>query len=154
MCLLRFYKIDVLRTDDRIDRFVGSESGIHTGNSAPRIFTSLSSTMMPLNDVAVSDEVGYESIFRLVVDIFRCTDLLDVSLIHDNNRIRHGEGFFLIVGNIDKCDSQFIFQTDQLILHVLTEFQIQSTERFVQKKNLWFIYNGAGDGNTLLLTTA
>ena len=38
-----------------------------------------------------------KSIFRLVVDIFRCTDLLDVSLIHDNNRVRHGEGFFLIV---------------------------------------------------------
>ena len=25
------------------------------------------------------------------------------------------------------------------------------TERFIQKKNFWFIYNGAGDGNTLLL---
>ena len=48
--------------------------------------------MMALKSVAIANEVGYESIFRLVVDIFRCTDLLDVSLIHDNNRVRHGEG--------------------------------------------------------------
>ena len=74
------------------------------------------------NDVALTDEIRYEGIFRLVVDLFRGTHLLDISLVHNYNGIRHGKSFFLVMGDIDKSDSQFVFQADQLILHVLTEF--------------------------------
>ena len=60
--------------------------------------------------------------FPVRCNVFRSTDLLDISLIHDNNGIGHGQGFFLIVGDIYKSNSKFFFQTDELILHVLAQF--------------------------------
>ena len=90
----------------------------------------------------------------LVVDIFRRTDLLDITAVHNHNSIGHGESFFLIVGNVDKCDSQLIFQTDQFVLHVLAHLEIQSTQGLVEKKHFRFIDNGTGNGDSLLLTTA
>ena len=73
------------------------------------------------NDVALTDEIRYEGIFRLVVDLLWRTHLLDITLVHDNDGIGHRQCLFLIVGNIDKSDAKFIFQADQLVLHVLAE---------------------------------
>ena len=58
------------------------------------------------------------------------------------------------MGNVDKGNAQLIFQTDQFVLHVLTHLEIQRAERFVEKKHLRFVDDGAGDGDSLLLTTA
>ena len=40
------------------------------------------------NNITVSDKISYECILRFVINIFRGADLLDVSLIHNDNRIR------------------------------------------------------------------
>ena len=73
------------------------------------------------NNVALTDEIRYEGIFRLVVDLLRGTHLLDITLVHDNNGIGHGQRFLLIMGDIDKGDAKLIFQADQLVLHVLAQ---------------------------------
>ena len=74
-----------------------------------------------VENVAVTDEVCNECVLRLIVDVFRCADLLDITLVHDNNRVRHSKRLFLIMGDIDKGDTKLVFQTDQLVLHILTE---------------------------------
>ena len=56
--------------------------------------------------------------------------------------------------DINESDAKFVFQADQLILHVLTELEVQSTKRLVQKQKLRFVYNSAGNSDTLLLTAA
>ena len=53
-------------------------------------------------NVALTDKVGNESIFRLIVDLLRGTHLLDIALVHNYDGIRHGKCFFLVMGNIDK----------------------------------------------------
>ena len=43
---------------------------------------------------------------------------------------------------------------DQFVLHFLAQFQVKRTQRLVQKQDSWFIDNGAGDGDPLLLAAA
>ena len=118
----RLDQIDVFRADHRIYRFVASESNVHTLPGGSQHFDNLIFHHGGRKNVAVSDKVCYKGVLWFVINILRCSDLLDISLIHDNDRIGHGQSFLLIMGNVDKSNAQFVFQTDQLILHVLSEF--------------------------------
>lgn len=60
------------------------------------------------NDVAFPDKIGHKGIFRFIVDAFRRAHLLDIALVHDDDGVGHGEGFLLVMGHVDKGDSQFI----------------------------------------------
>ena len=118
---LRFHKINILRADHNVDRFVFAESDI---NALELRTENLDETVLnhdAVENVAVTDEVCNECVLRFIVDVFRCADLLDITLVHDNDRVRHGKRLFLIVGDIDKGDTKLVFQTDQLVLHILTE---------------------------------
>ena len=79
---------------------------------------------------------------------------MNIALVHDNDRVGHGQRLLLIVGDIDEGDAQFILHADQLILHFLAQLQIQSAQGFIQEQYLRFVDDGPGDGNTLLLTAA
>ena len=70
-------------------------------------------------DVALADEVGNITVDRLVVNVDRRADLFDVAALHDNNRVGHGQRFFLIVGDKDKRDADFLLDIFQLALHFL-----------------------------------
>jgi len=48
------------------------------------------------------------------------------------------------VGYIDKSDAKLIFQADQFILHILSEFEIQSAEWFIQKEDVRFFQEKLG----------
>ena len=60
------------------------------------------------DDVAVADEICYKSIFRLIVDAFGRSDLLDIALIHHHDGIGHGKRLLLIVGDVDKGNSKLV----------------------------------------------
>lgn len=113
--------LHILRTDDDVDRRVGAESFIHTGNPGAENLNDPVFHHDTVDDIAVPDKIGYERVDRLVVDHFRCADLLDVALVHDDDGVGHGEGFLLVVRNEDKGDAELVFQADQLILHFLAE---------------------------------
>ena len=55
------------------------------------------------------------------------------------------------MGDIDKGDSQFIFQANQFVLHLLPQLQIQRAERFIEEQHSRFIHDGTGNRNSLLL---
>ena len=131
-----------------------SESRIHAGEAGAENTDQLILDHGRGNDIAVSDKVRHEGILRLVVDEFRGADLLDVTLIHDDDGVGHGQRFLLIVGDIDKGDAQLVFHANQFVLHFLAQFQVKRTQRLVQKQDSWFIDNGAGDGDPLLLAAA
>ena len=150
----RCYQLHVLGTDDYVDGFVFSETGIHTVKAGTKDLYQTISDHGCTDNVTVTDEVGNESVLRLVVDTFGSADLLDIALVHDHDGIGHGQSLLLVVGDIDKGNSQLIFQTDQFVLHVLTQFQIQCTQRLIQQQKLGLIYDSTGNGDTLLLTAA
>ena len=53
----------------------------------------------------------------------------------------------------NKGDSDLLLNSLQLILHLLTELQIQCRKRLIQKQNLRLIYKRSCNGHTLLLST-
>ena len=119
--LIRAYQVNILGADDHVHRRVGAETFIHAGEPGAEDLHQLIPYHCAVDDVALSDKVSHESIFRLVVDLLRSPHLLDISLIHDHNGVRHGQGLFLVVGHVDEGDAQLIFQAYQLVLHILAQ---------------------------------
>ena len=56
-------------------------------------------------DIRFADEVCDISILRLVVNIDRCSDLLDDAVLHYDDRVGHRQRLFLVVCDIDECDA-------------------------------------------------
>ena len=59
-----------------------------------------------VKDIAFSDKIRYKSILWLIVDLLRRTNLLNLTIGHDNDLIRHGKCFLLIVRHKNKCDAK------------------------------------------------
>ena len=94
--------------DDNVYRLVCSESLIDAGKFRTEDFNQLVVDHQTVHDVALADEVGNECVFRLVVDLFRGTHLLDIALVHDHDGIGHGQSLLLIVGHIDEGDAHLL----------------------------------------------
>ena len=73
------------------------------------------------NDIALSDKVCYETVRRLIVDLLWGSDLKDLTFLHNDDLIRHRKCFFLIMRYEDKCNTDLLLDTLQLILHFLTK---------------------------------
>ena len=73
-------------------------------------------------NIALTDKVCHEYGMRLIVNFLRCTDLLDLTVGHDNDFIRHGQGFFLVMGDIDEGDTQLFVHGHKLQLHLFSHF--------------------------------
>ena len=56
------------------------------------------------------------------------------------------------MGNINKGNAKFLLNIFQFSLHILSEFQIERTERLVQQKNMRSVCKRTGNGNSLLLS--
>ena len=105
-----------------------------------------------VENIAVADEVGHEGIGGFIVNGSRGADLLDAAVFHDDDGVAHGEGFFLVVCDIDKRNAEFAVHFFEFDLHFFTHFQVESAERFVEQKDFRLIDNGARNGDALLLT--
>ena len=105
-----------------------------------------------LKNITLADKISHESILRLVVDFFRRPDLLDCSIRHDYDFIRHGKRFFLIMRHIDKGDPQLVMHGFQFQLHLLAHLQIQCAQRLIKEQDIRFINNRPGNGDALLLS--
>ena len=82
-------ELDVFRSNDDIDTLVDWEF-IETGEVRVEDTDGLIGDDSSIVNVAGTDEVSDISVDRLIVDIFRRTDLLDDTIVHDNDGIRHG----------------------------------------------------------------
>lgn len=102
-------------------------------------------------EIGLSDEVGHEVGFGVIVEIVDGAELFDFTFIHQGDPIRHDERFFLIVGDKDEGDAEFCLQIFQLDLHVLAELGIEGRERFVKEEDLGAADEGAGESYALAL---
>ena len=87
----------------------------------------------------------------MLIDLPRCADLLKLAVVHDDDPIAHGQGFFLIMGHVDEGDAEVFLKRLELQLHLLAQLQIQRPQRLIQKEQFRVVGEGSGDGNTLLL---
>lgn len=72
-----------------------------------------------IKEIAFSYEFSDKFCFRIMVNRIGVIVLLDFSLVHDNDTVAHGEGFFLIVGDEYESKAEFFLQVFQLDLERL-----------------------------------
>ena len=111
--VLRLCDLDILRTNDGGD--VGALRDII---DAHELTTAETGGQLPghdaAEDVTLSDEIGYEAVLRLIINISRSTDLLNFSFTHHDHAVRKGQGLFLIVRDVDKGDTEFLMHLLEL----------------------------------------
>ena len=104
-----------------------------------------------VQDVAFADEVCYEGVDGLVVDVRRHAYLLDASFAHHDDGIAQGQCLFLVVGDVDEGDAQLLVHLLQFHLHVLAHLEVQGGKGLVQQQHFGFVDDGSGNGYALLL---
>ena len=87
-------------------------------------------------DVERADEGGDEAGARVVVDLERRADLLDPTLVHDDDAVGHRQRFFLVVGDVDGGDAECALQRADFLAERHADLGIERGERFVEEKDL------------------
>ena len=59
-----------------------------------------------IKEVAFADEAGHKSVFWMMVDAVGVPVLLDDAVVHDDDAVAHGEGFFLVMGYKDEGETK------------------------------------------------
>ena len=120
MTLLRLHDINILGTDNHIHRLVFLKAGIQTLEFAAKELHQIIFQHHAVQNITLTDKIGHESVLWLIVNILRSTDLLNLAVIHNHHGIGHRKRLFLIVGNVNKADTQALLDVLQLRLHILT----------------------------------
>ena len=144
--------IQVFRTYHHIDRSIFSKSLIHTLKLLTAETNQTVTHHRTVQDITFTNKIGNKRIDRLIIDICRCTYLLDFSFAHYHDGITQCQCFFLIVSNINKGNAQTAVHFLQLHLHVLTHFQVECSKRLIKQQHFRLVYNGTGNSHTLLLS--
>ena len=104
-----------------------------------------------LPKVVAADKSGNECRRWVLVHSLRVTELLNMSVEHDGDAVRHRHCFFLVVSYEHECDSQSALQQLQFDLHLFAQLAIECPKWFIEKQNTWTIDECARNCNTLLL---
>ena len=105
MSVVRCDNVNILRADNNINRLVLFKAEVHAFEFAAEEFDQSVLKHNTVEDITLADKVGNERVLRLVIYILGRADLLDATLIHDNNGVGHGERLLLIVGHIYKSNA-------------------------------------------------
>ena len=89
---------------------------------------------------------------RAVIYFLWRSGLNDTTIVEDSDTVRHGQRFALIMGHEDKGDTERLLQALQLFLHLLAQFEVESTERLIEKQHFGLIDEGASQRDALSLS--
>ena len=67
-----------------------------------------------VKNITLADKICHKYIFWLVIDFFRRSNLLNHSIRHDHDLVRHCQRFLLVMRYIDKRDAEFLVHRHQL----------------------------------------
>ncbi len=143
--------LNILGPDDDVHRLVRVKALVDAVEAHPGKLDEIILRHDAGQDVAFADEIRHEGVFRLVVNVDRGADLLDEAFSHHDDGVAHGQGFFLVVGDVNKGDAKLLLHALQLDLHLFSKLEVQSAQGFVQQENLGLVGKGPGDGHALLL---
>ena len=79
--------------------------------------------------------------------------MLNFSFAHHHHAVRKRQSLFLVVGDVDEGNTEFLMHLLELQLHVLTHLQVQRCQGFVKQQHFRLVDDSARDGYTLLLTS-
>lgn len=101
--------------------------------------------------VVFIDEVGYEGVVWLFVEIVWWFDLLDFVLVEYCYLVGYGQCFVLVVGDVDYGDIEVLVQMFDFYLYVFVKLFVQCFQGFVYQYQLWFEDQCVGQCYVLLL---
>ena len=99
----------------------------------------------------VAEKAGDEGVGGAQVDVVGAAALFDAAVVHDDDLVGHFEGFFLVVGDEDAGDAQFVVDVAQPGAQFFAHFGIERAEGFVEQEEFGFDGEGAGEGDALAL---
>ena len=105
----------------------------------------------PVEEVRLADEVGHESVDRMIVDLARRAGLDDLAAGHDGDPGRHRERLLLVVGHEHERRADLAMDPRQLGLHLLAELEVEGAERLVEQQHGRPLGQGPGQRDPLLL---
>ncbi len=106
----------------------------------------------PTMRLFAADEAGDKGRLRPVVQILGRSQLFEAPVTHHAHMIRQHQGFRLIMGDVHEGGAEGGLQLLEFDLHVLAQFQIESTQGFVEQQQSRFQHQAACDGHALALT--
>ena len=115
------HDVDILRADDDVDRGHFAKAAVERLEALTGDLDEVVFDHGAVKDIAFADEVRNEGVFRFVVDVNRRADLLNFALIHDNDRVTHGERFLLVVRDENERDADGLLDFFEFVLHILAQ---------------------------------
>ena len=111
----------VLGADNNVYRRVFAEALVNAFKLSAEYPYSAVVYHNAVKNVRLTDKVGYKGVYGLVVYVLGRAYLLDNAVVHNNNAVAHGKGFFLVVGDVDKRLFCLLLDLFKLKLHALTQ---------------------------------
>jgi hypothetical protein len=102
-------------------------------------------------EVCFAQEFGYEAGTGLAVNLKGGADLAEDAGVHDGDAVANGEGLFLVVGDVEGGETEVLAEAADFTAHLDTEAGVEIGKRLVQEKAAGLDYEGAGEGDALLL---
>ena len=106
---------------------------------------------LAVEDIDGADELSDEAVARILVNLRRGADLLDLPLVHHCDPGGKGHGFLLVVGDYDEGDADLLLNVHELELGFLPQLLVQRGKRLVEQQQFGALDQGAGQGDALAL---
>ena len=104
-----------------------------------------------MKEITFADEGSDEFAFRVSINFFRCSQLFDDAVTHDQNAVCHGQGFALIVRDVYDNGARTAVYVLDFFAHIDFKFGIESTQRFIHKQDGRLADDSPGQGYALAL---
>ena len=78
--------------------------------------------------------------------------MLNFAFSHNYDTVAQGKSLFLVVGDVDESDAEFLMHLFEFELHIFSHLEVECGERFVKKKHFGFVDNSPGYRHALLLS--
>mmetsp|Transcript_22335 Transcript_22335/g.35678 ORF Transcript_22335/g.35678 Transcript_22335/m.35678 type:complete len:392 (-) Transcript_22335:779-1954(-) len=103
--------------------------------------------------VVLADELRHKAVLWVFIQCVRWIQLLNAAIVKNRHAVGHGQGFGLVVGHINRGDTQIVRQIGDLKLHFFTQLLVQRAKRFIHQNQLGFKHQCTRQGDPLLLST-
>ncbi|MCY1425180.1 hypothetical protein D9M71_409630 [compost metagenome] len=104
-----------------------------------------------IEHVVVADKAGGEHVHGRSVEGLGVATLDDATLVHQKDAVRHGQRFFLVVGDENGSQAQFALDLPDLFAQVLADARIERRQRLVKQQQARPGDQRAGQGHALAL---
>src|SRR5207249_1925083 len=100
-----------------------------------------------------AEEAGHERRRRPFVELVRSAELLDAAAVHHRDSVGHRHRLLLVMGDVDEGDADVVLEALDEELHLLTQLQVEGSERLVEQEDSRTVDERARGRDPLLLTS-